>query len=65
MGITGYVGNLQDGRVELVAEGEKESVDKLVKWCFKGPPAAKVVSVDIEEKDYKGHFDRFEVKRSL
>jgi len=64
MGITGYVRNLQDGRVELVAEGEKDSVDTLVQWCHKGPPAAKVVSVDIENEHYIGEFDLFDVKRS-
>ena len=64
MGITGYAGNLQDGRVEIVAEGEKDSVDELVRWCHKGPPAAMVVSVDIKNEHYKGEFDLFNVKRS-
>jgi len=64
MGITGYARNLQDGRVEIVAEGEKDSVDKLVQWCHKGPPAAIVESVDIINELYKGEFDLFDVKRS-
>ncbi len=64
MGIRGYARNLQDGRVELVVEGEKDSVDKLVQWCHKGPPAAIVDSVDIIEEPYNGEFDLFEVKRS-
>ena len=64
MGITGYVRNMQDGRVELVAEGEKDSIDRLVQWCRKGPPSAIVVSVDIENEHYKGEFDLFDVKRS-
>ena len=64
MGITGYVRNMQDGRVELVAEGEKGSIDRLVQWCRKGPPSAIVVSVDIENEHYKGEFDLFDVKRS-
>ena len=64
IGITGYVRNLQDGRVELVAEGEKDSIDILVQWCRKGPPTAIVVSVDIENEHYKGEFDLFDVKRS-
>lgn len=63
-GITGYARNLQDGRVEIVAEGEKDSVDELVRWCRKGPPAAIVVSVDIEYEHYKDEFDLFTVKRS-
>lgn len=64
LGITGYVRNLQDGRVELVAEGEKDSINTLVQWCHKGPPSAIVVSVDIENEHYKDEFDLFDVKRS-
>ncbi|MCC6543916.1 MAG: acylphosphatase [Nitrospirae bacterium] len=64
LGITGYVRNLHDGRVELVAEGEKDSVDTLIKWCRKGPPAALVVSIDIEYENHKDEFDLFCVKRS-
>ena len=64
IGITGYVRNLQDGRVELVAEGELDSVDKLVQWCHKGPPAAIVESVTIESEQFNGEFDLFDVKRS-
>ena len=64
LGITGYVRNLQDGRVELVAEGIKDSVDTLIQWCHKGPPSALVVSVDIEYGNYIDEFDLFYVKRS-
>lgn len=64
LGITGFVRNLPDGRVELVAEGEKESVDKLVQWCRKGPPAAVVESVELNPETYKGEFALFDVKRS-
>lgn len=64
MEITGYVRNLRDGRVEVVAEGEKDSLDKLVQWCHKGPPAAIVESVDIHNEQYIGEFVLFEVKLS-
>ena len=64
MEITGYVRNLRDGRVEVVAEGERDTVDKFVQWCDKGPPAAIVESVDVQNEQYQGEFDLFEVKRS-
>lgn len=64
IGLTGYVRNLRDGRVEVVAEGEKDSLDKMVQWCHKGPPAAIVESVDVQNEQYQGEFDLFEVKRS-
>ena len=64
MEITGYVRNLRGGRVEVVAEGEKDAVDKFVQWCDKGPPAAIVESVDVQNEQYQGEFVLFEVKRS-
>ncbi len=64
IGLTGYVRNLHDGRVEVVAEGEKDAVDKLAQWCHKGPPAAIVESVDVQNEQYQGEFVLFEVKRS-
>lgn len=63
MGLTGYVKNLLDGRVEIAAEGEKEDVERLVQWCYIGPPGADVKSVEIHNESYKGEFKIFEVRR--
>ncbi len=63
MGLSGYIMNLSDGRVEVVIEGEKEGVDSLVQWCHAGPPRAVVKSVEIHTEPYKGEFDVFEVRR--
>jgi acylphosphatase len=46
LGVSGWARNLADGRVEVVAEGEPDAVDQLVKWCHVGPPAAKVTGVE-------------------
>jgi acylphosphatase len=43
--LTGWVRNLRDGRVELVAEGEEEQLQSLVKWCHVGSDAAEVSDV--------------------
>ncbi|MFI4955035.1 MAG: acylphosphatase [Gammaproteobacteria bacterium] len=48
-GITGWVRNLPDGRVELVACGTTEAIDKLTHWLHRGPPLAKVSNVDVED----------------
>lgn len=61
--VTGYVRNLKDGRVEVVAEGAKEAVDKLLQWCHKGPPEAMVEAVEVHNEFYKGEFGIFEVRR--
>ena len=47
--IDGYVRNLADGSVEVVAAGTPAAVAELVRWLWQGPPAASVGSVQVEE----------------
>jgi acylphosphatase len=61
-GITGWVANNYDGSVEAVLEGESDNVDRVVKWCHRGPRGAYVSGVDVEEEDYSGHFSTFAIK---
>lgn len=49
LAIRGYAQNLADGRVEVVACGDKEAVETFVKWLWTGSSAAKVTSVDVTE----------------
>ena len=60
-GVTGWVRNLYDGRVEAVFEGGEEEVERAVAWCHKGPPHAMVTHVDVKREPYTGEFDRFSV----
>jgi len=62
-GVTGFVKNLRDSRVELIAEGEDEAIKKLIQWCHSGPPAANVESVEMHHEPYSGEFPDFEVRR--
>jgi acylphosphatase len=62
LGVSGWVRNLPDGRVELVVEGEKEQIDRLVEWCWMGPPAANVHDVKVDIQPYSGEFDGFTVR---
>ena len=48
LGVTGYVRNLFDGRVEVLACGAKASVDDLCAWLAKGPPHAEVCNLSCE-----------------
>ena len=41
-GVKGEVKNMPDGSVQLIAEGEEETVDALIAWCHYGPPRAEV-----------------------
>jgi acylphosphatase len=51
LGISGWARNLPDGRVEIVAEGDPEALDKLVEWCHHGPPAARVTAVEVRAEE--------------
>ena len=53
-GVTGWVGNIPDGRVEAVFEGERAVVEGMIAWCRKGPPAARVSSVEVKWEEPKG-----------
>jgi acylphosphatase len=47
--LDGWVKNLADGRVEVVAAGEPAAIAALARWLWDGPPAARVDAVHIEE----------------
>ncbi|TMI87592.1 MAG: acylphosphatase [Bacteroidetes bacterium] len=49
LGIKGTVKNCEDDSVEIVATGTKEQLDKLVTWCWEGPPKAVVANVTTQE----------------
>lgn len=51
LGVSGWVKNLADGRVELVASGAPDAVEALVAWLWSGPPNAQVSAVSLEEYD--------------
>jgi len=54
LGVTGWVRNLPDGRVEAVFEGEESAVDAAVAWCHHGPERAAVTSVVVERESAEG-----------
>ena len=54
LGVTGWVRNLPDGRVEAVFEGDEDAVEAAGEWCRHGPPAAEVISVDVVGENTEG-----------
>ena len=48
LGVAGWARNLDDGRVEVVAEGDPDAVDALEAWCREGPPRALVTGVEVQ-----------------
>jgi len=63
LGLTGSVRNLSDGSVEVVAEGARAAVEGLVAWCRRGPPSARVASVEVEWEAPTGAPGPFAVHR--
>ena len=61
LGIAGYVKNLDDGSVEILAEGDEEKISKLIEWCKKGPRLAKVQNVEAVYDKATGEFSFFEI----
>jgi acylphosphatase len=49
LGVAGYAKNLPDGRVEVMAVGEPDAVNALMKWLWQGSPASHVTNVDVED----------------
>ncbi len=54
LGISGWVRNLRDRRVEAVFEGTAEQVEAIIRWCHQGPPAAVVTDVAVAYETPEG-----------
>lgn len=53
-GVAGWARNLDDGRVEVVAEGPPDAVERLVAWCRSGPPRALVTRAKVAAEEPEG-----------
>jgi acylphosphatase len=63
-GVTGWVRNRRDGRVEALFEGRDEAVDEMVGWCRRGPAHARVDALEVYEETPSGH-DGFRVESTI
>lgn len=61
LGVCGWVCNLPDGRVEVLLQGETETVETLKRWLWQGPPLATVTTVQCETAD-EPNLQTFEVR---
>lgn len=48
LGVHGYAKNLDDGRVEVVAEGEPDALEQLERWLRVGPPSGEVTDLTVD-----------------
>jgi len=63
LGIRGYIRNLTSGDVEIVAEGEGESIERFQRFVAKGPEHSHIRNLQVEEKKWSGEFEGFKVLR--
>ncbi|MFC1931010.1 acylphosphatase [Chloroflexota bacterium] len=61
LGVTGYVRNLPQGTVAVMAEGERKQLERLLGYLKEGPPAAKVAKVVVEWGEYTGSYSGFKI----
>ncbi len=61
LGITGWVKNRNDGSIELMAEGDEDTIKEIVAWAHHGPSAARVDGVEVRWRGYTGEFADFRI----
>lgn len=62
LGVAGWVRNLADGSVEVLAEGPKAQLDTLLQFLHRGPQLARVDKVQAQWQAATGEFSGFEVR---
>ena len=63
LGIVGWVRNLPDGKVEVLAEGGSDTLTQLLAFLHLGSPHARVDSVDVEWREAQNEFRNFSIVR--
>jgi len=61
--LTGWVTNLNNGQVEIIAEGKDKNIAQLIDWAKRGSTSSKVDNVKIDHEEYVGEFKSFRIKR--
>ncbi len=62
LGLVGYVRNLPDGSVEIVAQGDEEKLKELLEWSYHGPNEAEVKHLEFNYKDLTINTNKFEIR---
>ena len=60
--LTGFVHNVENGTVELIAEGEEADLKKFIDWCYNGLGGAEVSKINVSWSKVTGEFSNFEIR---
>ncbi len=60
--VNGWVSNLDDGRVEIIAEGDESNINALAEWCKTGPANSRIDEFELIDENSTGEFKIFEVR---
>lgn len=60
--VTGWVRNLDDGRVEAIVQGDEAALESLLTKLRKGPMLSRVDEVKINRISLKEAFDEFQIR---
>ena len=61
LGVTGWVKNKPDGAVEIMAEGDEDTIKEIIAWAHHGPSAARVDQIDVRWRSYTGEYADFRI----
>ena len=64
LGVAGWVRNRHDGTVEALVQGHADAVERLVAWCRRGPPSARVTAVTTSVAESDPAIDAFVCRRT-
>ncbi len=64
IGLKGKVWNNPNGSVGAIVQGDRDTINLFISWCWKGPGMAKIDDVLVEDIDSDIKYDSFEISRS-
>lgn len=62
LGLAGYAGNMPDGSVEVLIQGEKWQIEDFIKWAKKGSDSSKVENVEVKWEEGGEGISGFKIK---
>lgn len=63
LGVRGIARNLENGDIEIIAEGDHDKILKFIEVCHQGPKFAQIRNVSVEDKKFSGEFSDFRIIR--